>query len=235
MGNNPLIPLTSPLRESVTNTYQNIANFGQWFGDIRQLSEQNKQLAEERNRLLAQVAELESAQRQNEQLRSQLELGTSVERKLIEAKSSGIVEKGSTKYLLLNKGSEHGLELNQIVIVNDVLVGIIEHITSQNSYVEMPISASSAIPAVIRYQDETSHGVVKAGYNLTAQLEQVLPTERLESDAVILTSGEGGVYPADLVIGRVGDIVSQRPDIFQTATVDMLWDPLDLETVFVIK
>jgi rod shape-determining protein MreC len=51
---------------------------------------------------------------------------------------------------------------------------------------------------------------------------------------VVLTSGLGGEYPADLLIGQVGNVRKRESDLFQEATVQPVVDFSRLEIVLVI-
>lgn len=57
---------------------------------------------------------------------------------------------------------------------------------------------------------------------------------QLEVGDVVLTSGLGGVFPADLVIGRVVDVERNEADLFQHASVQPAVDFQELEIVFVL-
>ena len=51
---------------------------------------------------------------------------------------------------------------------------------------------------------------------------------------VLLTSGLGGVYPKDIVVGEVTDVSSQQVDLFPTITVASRVDIDRIEEVLVI-
>lgn len=57
---------------------------------------------------------------------------------------------------------------------------------------------------------------------------------QIEVGDVVLTSGLGGQFPADLVIGRVINVERNEADLFQHASVQPAVDFNDLELVFVL-
>lgn len=234
LGKGPIAEFFAPARQQISGLLNGMVNFSQWYSDVQKLSSENSKMAEERNQLLGRVAELEAVERENEDLRKQLGSNKKVGQNLIIAKASGLIEKGSAKYLLLTHEPDQNISPGQMVIVDNVLVGVIESVTNSTSLVELPITTGNIIPVKIRYDNQVTKGVIRAGFNLNAQLEQVLPTEKLEVGSTIVTSGEGGTYPPNIVVGKVGQISNRPQDVFQTATIDLLWSPSNLETVFIV-
>ena len=52
-----------------------VGQYWSWIGDVQRLSQQQDELAEERNKLLAELARLQATERENQALREQLSLG----------------------------------------------------------------------------------------------------------------------------------------------------------------
>lgn len=226
---------TAPIRITILGGMGQISEYWSWFGDVRRMSQYQEELAAERNKLMAKLVELEAVERENEALRQQLSLGKNIDQKLILAKSAGIVEKGSEKYLLITAGADDGIKAGQIVVSNKILVGRVKQVEEHSSIVEIPQTSSSLIPVIIRHDEGVTKGVVKANFNLTARIDQVLPDERLRKGDIIVTSGEGGTYPADIVVGRVGEVEKSDQQVFQSASITIPWSITELETVFILE
>ena len=58
--------------------------------------------------------------------------------------------------------------------------------------------------------------------------------EQVAVGEVVLTSGLGGKFPQDMVIGRVVDLERRESDLFQRAVIQPSVDFNNLELVFVI-
>ncbi len=58
---------------------------------------------------------------------------------------------------------------------------------------------------------------------------------QIEIGEVVLTSGLGGKFPQDMVIGRVSEIERREADLFQRAIVQPAVDFDAMEIVFVIS
>ena len=64
---------------------------------------------------------------------------------------------------------------------------------------------------------------------------QLIPQDiNVQTGDLVLTSGLGGGYPPDLIIGQVGSVSSRDFDLFQQATVQPVVDFSRLEIVLVI-
>lgn len=227
--------ITMPLRLQAVRAAQAVSNFSSWMGDVRKLTQDRDNLATERNQLLAQVADLQSEKQENEALKKQIESNTSINKQLIMAHTAGLSQQGDSSYLLIDKGAREGLTAGQMVLSDGVLVGRIKQTADHSSLVQLPLSLDNTIPVVIRHGDSTTKGVVQGSFNLTAQLNQVLPTDQLQQGDIIETSADGSMYQPGLVVGKVGPVSKGNNQLFQTAPVVLLWDIRKLEYVFILK
>ena len=57
---------------------------------------------------------------------------------------------------------------------------------------------------------------------------------QIDPGEIVLTSGLGGRFPEDLVIGEVIEVERREADLFQSATIQPAVDFESLETTFVI-
>lgn len=226
---------TMPLRINLTQSIRSISGFGSWFQDIQKLRQDREQLIKERNQLLAKMTDLQSAQRENEALKKQINSNKNISNNIIMAHTAGITQQGNTSFLLIDKGRQQGVSQGQIVLSDGILVGRISQVSQQSALVQLPISLGTTVPAVIRHGQAVTKGVIEGNFNLTAKLAQVLPTDELHEGDTIETSADGGIYPPGIVIGKVGAITKKDNQLFQSAPVVLLWDVRKLEFVFVAK
>lgn len=228
--------VTLPVRQGVSGLVAGVGGFAAWFGDVQGLAGERDELAVERNELLARLAELEGVERENESLRRQLGADKALaDRDYVVARMSGQLNQGGVNLLLIDKGSVDGVEEGAVVMVDGVMVGRVRKVAAHSATVQPPQSLGSVIPIVIHYGGQVTKGVVEGSYNLTARLTQVLPDERLEQGSTIVTSGEGGTYPANLVVGKVGAVDNRDNQVFQSAEVELLWRVDELESVLVLR
>jgi rod shape-determining protein MreC len=65
-------------------------------------------------------------------------------------------------------------------------------------------------------------------------LDMLSQDVQVQTGDVVLTSGLGGEYPPDLLIGQVSNVRKRESDLFQEATVQPVVDFSRLEIVLVI-
>jgi rod shape-determining protein MreC len=65
-------------------------------------------------------------------------------------------------------------------------------------------------------------------------LDLISQDAKLQPGDVVLTSGLGGGYPADLLVGQVLNVRKRETELFQQATVQPIVDFSQLDIVLVI-
>lgn len=182
---------------------------------------------ERRNRELeATVNQVTNLQKENEALRimCSIEHETKYTKKL-----AGVVSKVSDK-MIINKGKNSGIENDSVVIFEDVLLGKIVSVNPLSSVVDLLFSGKQVVNvATQRGSRGTLQGVGNKLY-----LKKVFPTETILPGDVVLTSVNSD-FPKGLIIGRIGQIVSDKRDVYQQAIVEQEIDYNNLDYVFVIQ
>lgn len=135
--------------------------------------------------------------------------------------------------IILDKGTEDGVFVGMPVESARGLVGQVYRTTNHSAMVILITDNISSIPA--RLGDSRATGVVRGG-----GLGGVMAMDWLDLEAqiqigeVVYTSGLGGRFPEDMVIGRVTDLERREADLFQKAVIQPAVDFDSLEIVFVI-
>ena len=138
--------------------------------------------------------------------------------------------------LIINKGSFHNIKKNMPVITEKGIVGYISEVSSWTSKVSLFIRTSNAVGAYIKRNGQI--GIVEGNFSLEKAGKCALGSLSKETDLEvgdkIYTSGYGDIYPKDLYIGKVTEVL---PDPFtQTMTgyVEPAVDFGELRRVMVI-
>ena len=137
------------------------------------------------------------------------------------------------QYVIINRGSDDGLRRGMPVVSNKGLVGRIDAVTANAARVQLINDADSAINVNIQPSDDT--GILVGGLNGEITIEKVPQNAQIKPGDTVLTSGMGGAYPANILIGTVSGVQEQPSDLFQTATVQPFVDFSQLEILLVIK
>lgn len=135
--------------------------------------------------------------------------------------------------IIIDKGTEDGVFVGMPVESARGLVGQVFRTTDHAAMVILLTDNISSIPA--RLGTSRATGIVRGG-----GLGGALTMDWIDLEAqivvgeTVLTSGLGGKFPEDMVIGRVTAVERQEADLFQRAIIQPAVDFGSLEMVFVI-
>lgn len=231
--------VTSPFRAAAQAV-------GGWFEDKRHYYEDYNSLLEENHALREEVAELRAGARQAEQDREENALlrellGLREQRRDFVFESAKVLEHSSdnwTRSLTLDRGTEHGVAVKNVVVSSEgYLVGVVTEAGLNWCRVQTIIDTDTELGALLF---RTGDVVIAEGdFALMdrARLKaSYLPEETtlLIGDYVV-TSGLGGYYPSNLVIGKVESVETDDNGFAQYAVLTPMVDFDTLKEVFIIK
>lgn len=177
---------------------------------------------------------------ENELLRQQAQVqGVRSDTRLV-ARVMGLVTRGNSQLLILNSGTSAGVYPGAIVVLGSRLIGRIVTADQYQSYLLPLLAVDSRVPVNVLVSGEKSvvsgsaDGLVQGQFNQRAELTDVLQDLPLQSGDALITSSEGGKYPAGLLIGHVANIISADNQLFKRAVVNLGWSLNDLRQVFII-
>ena len=197
----------------------------------------NLQLTRQVEDLSTDLVELDRLRQENEALRGQLGVeGVRTEKKVL-ATVLGLEDDGSAVRLIVDRGRDDGVEEGQAAIEGARLIGQVVRAELGHAYIRPIFSVNGAVPVeVVRAElaDSSTRGVVRGHFNERIVLTEVMHGRELGVGDLVVTSGEGGVYPPGLLVGRVEAVESNDHEIFQTARLTPFWRLDEVRTVFVL-
>ena len=135
--------------------------------------------------------------------------------------------------IIIDKGTEDGVFVGMPVESARGLVGQIYRTTNRSAMVILVTDNISSIPA--RLGSSRATGIVRGGgLGGSMSMDWINQEARIESGEVVLTSGLGGKFPQDMVIGRIIETDRQEAELFQKAIVQPAVDFDSLEMIFVV-
>lgn len=139
--------------------------------------------------------------------------------------------------VMLDKGTSSGINVNDSVITPLGLVGKVTEAGSNWARVSTIINTANSIGVKLSRTGDI--GVVSGDPSLAedrcARLEYLSNDKNLIVGDILLSSGLGGIYPADLAIGKVTEIVSDSAGNMEYAVVEPFVDFSALYEVLTIK
>jgi len=135
--------------------------------------------------------------------------------------------------IIIDKGIEDGVFVGMPVESARGLVGQVYRTTNQSAMVMLITDNISSIPA--RLGSSRATGIVRGGgLGGSMSMDWISQEAQIEPGEVVLTSGLGGKFPQDMVIGRIIEQERQEAELFQRAIVQPAVDFDSLEMIFVI-
>lgn len=135
--------------------------------------------------------------------------------------------------IIIDKGSDDGVRVGMPVESARGLVGRIFRTTGRSAQVALITDNASAVPA--RLVNSRATGLLRGGELGGSLLMDWIDLKyQVEVGEVALTSGLGGEFPPDIVIGRVIEVNRSEAELSQRALVQPATDFDALEMVFVI-
>ena len=235
---NALGVIASPFRAAGGAVTNWVSGIDEHFTTVEELREENEALRKENEELRRQVRQAKEDSEENERLRTLLDLRQ--QRQDFVFESAAVVGRSSSNWastLTLSKGTSAGIAIGDCV-VNEVgfLVGVVTDAGLNWSTVTTILDTSSQLGARVF---RTGEATVAQG-DLALMNEGLLRLSYLEGESslmngdLILTSGLGGYYPSDLVIGAVREIRTDDTGLTKYAILTPQVEMEELRQVFVI-
>jgi rod shape-determining protein MreC len=221
------------IQSSISSTYFNIRDFITAPRNMQDLLARNSQQEARIAQLESEVVALREQVAQMDVLQALLGVARQQpENRYIVAHIIGRDTSPFLHYLILDQGSDAGIHYGMPVVSQFGLVGRIQEVTSSASKVQLIIDPGSSINAHIA--ERHAEGVVVG--QSTGNLEMLYLPQNIQispGDNVV-TSGLGGLFPSEILIGRVVSVHKRDYELYQTAVIEPRNDFSSLEMLLII-
>lgn len=202
--------LASPLQNASSKASDATVGFFQQLWNSRSTAQENKQLKERLTRLEAELENARHAEAENERLRSLLNLNEQLEIKSIPARVIARDPSIWFNTITINRGSSSGISVNMPVVTIGGIVGRVITVSPFASQVMLITDEKAGAGAIVgqlgqsgalgsvRGRDDLGVGLVEMRY--------VSGLEKVEVGDFVTTTGQDGIYPPGLPVGRVVDV-----------------------------
>ncbi|KKL49004.1 hypothetical protein LCGC14_2319860, partial [marine sediment metagenome] len=136
------------------------------------------------------------------------------------------------QYVIINRGSDDGFRRGMPIVNQQGLVGRIAAVTAVAARVQLITDSGSTIN--VRIEPSREPAVLRGQITGEVSLDMISQDANVQSGDLGLTSGLGGGYPPDILIGQVTGVRSRVQDLFQRASMQTVVDFSQLEIVLVI-
>ena len=213
--------------------YQALQNIIDSPQDLVRLRQRNSDLEAEVSRLQAEVIALKQQLSETQVLSALVDFArVQPENRYLAATVIGRDPSPFVQYVIINRGSDDGLRRGMPVVTQQGLVGRVAAVTSGAARVQLITDPASSIN--VRLEPSRAQAVVLGDLTGELSLDMIPQSAEVKVGDLILTSGLGGNYPSDILIGQVTGVRRIETDLFQNASVQPVVDFNKLEIVLII-
>ncbi len=201
--------------------------------DVVSLQQKNAQLEAEISGLQTQVIQLQQQLTDTQVLAALVDFSQSNPESVYKAASViGRDPSPFLHYIIINSGSNDGIKSGMPVVTNQGLVGRVDAVIADAARVQLVTDPGIAIN--IRLQNADTDGILTGSMTGDLTLDMISQDVDVQEGDVVLTSGLGGDYPPDLLVGQLFNLRKRDYELFQAASVQSTVDFAQLEIVLVI-
>jgi len=135
-------------------------------------------------------------------------------------------------YIIIKRGSDDGLRRGMPVVSSQGLVGRVAAVTAGAARVQLITDPNSVVN--VHIQPSGAEAMLTGSITGDLTIESIPQADNVQIGDLVLTSGLGGNYPANILIGQISGVSKLPVELFQTASVQPIVDFSQLEVVLVI-
>lgn len=201
--------------------------------DIVALRQRNTELEADVAELQAQVIQLQQQVGQTAILAALLDFAQAIpEYRFRAAAVIGRDPSPFLHYVIINRGSNDGIRRGMPVVTDQGLVGRVDAVIADAARVRLITDSASNVN--VRLQNAEVDASLVGSVTGDVRLDLIPQDVAIEVGDLVLTSGLGGGYPPNFIVGQVVNMRSRDFDLFQQATVQPVVDFNRLQIVLVI-
>ncbi|HCA30884.1 MAG TPA: rod shape-determining protein MreC [Ruminococcaceae bacterium] len=229
--------IVTPLQSLGAGISNGFHNFIGIFTDSNTLKKENNKLQDEINHLRKNQVELDELRRMNEYYRQYLELKElNPDYKFADCRIIAVDTNNKYGNFTINVGMLSGVKVGQPVISPEGLVGKVYEVGMNYANVRTILDPATQVPAYVSRAD--SGGVTGGSLSLAKdgkmRLNYLPRNNGVAPGDYVITSGKGEIYPRQLQIGTVTEVISESDGLTMYAIIEPFADIRNLTNVFVI-
>jgi rod shape-determining protein MreC len=217
----------------IATRYQAVQEFVSAPQDTAQLRQRNAELEAQVANLQTQIIELQEQLSETNVLSALVDFARANPDNRYQA--AAIIARDPSpflQYVIINRGSDGGLRRGMPVVSQKGLIGRIAAVTAGAARVQLITDPSSTVN--VRLEPSGAQAILRGQITGEIFLDMIPQEANVQAGDLVLTSGLGGGYPPNILIGQVTSVRSRDQDVFQSATVQTVTDFSQLNIVLVI-
>jgi rod shape-determining protein MreC len=201
--------------------------------EIQSLRQRNAELEEALAQFQSELVELREVASDYQRLADLLDYTTTTQsERFVAADVIAVDDLSYLRTITINRGTRDGIAVGMPVVTKQGLVGRILQVSANAAQVLLVTDQNSYVSA--RLQTTRVEGSVAGQPGGTLRLLYVPLDQTIQEGDLVITSGLGGNFPSDIVIGQVTSIRKFEGELNQEAEVRSLINFDTLEFVLVV-
>lgn len=200
----------SPLQNASSKASGATSGFFQQIWNFRSTAQENEQLKERLTQVETELHTAKQATAENERLRALLNLN---EQSQIQSVPARVIARDPSVWfntITINRGTSSGVAVNMPVVTVGGIVGRIVTVGPWSSQVMLITDEKAGAGAVVGQLGQSGAlGSVRGRADLGValiEMRYVSGLEKVEVNDYVMTTGQDGIYPPGLNVGRVVDV-----------------------------
>ena len=202
--------LASPLQNASSKASGATSGFFQQIWNFRGAAQENEQLKQRVSALEAELNNARRAEAENERLKALLNLNEQTQVKSVPARVIARDPSVWFNTITINVGSTSGVAVNMPVVTGGGIVGRVISVSPFAAQVMLITDEKAGAGAVVGQLGESGalgsvRGRADLGVGLI-EMRYVSGLEKVQVNDTVMTTGQDGIYPPGLNVGRVVDV-----------------------------
>jgi rod shape-determining protein MreC len=225
----------APIQMGLSETVNEVGNVVSTLQRVRDLASENAVYRDQLDQLESELVRMYELEVENRDLRNLLSMKARTgPGELIPV---SVIARDDTPYvqgITIDRGANDGIQQDAVVVAHKGVVGRVERVNPTTSKVRLINDLSSSV-AVRLQTDARTTGVLRGqSRGDLLVIAYIRQDEAVRQGDVVLTSGQGGVFPEGLVVGKVARVERKDADPFQAAVVEPAVEMDKLERLYVL-
>jgi rod shape-determining protein MreC len=201
----------TPLLDGLSKPIATVNGLIDYASELANLQAENEALRQKNRQLLAWEATARETMAENARLRALLNFVPEPETKYLSARVIGDQGGAFVRSILLAAGAAEGVRKGQAAMTGEGMVGRVVGVGQRSSRVLLLTDINSRVPVLV---GEARHHAMLVGDNSALpDLLYLADDAQLAVGDYVVTSGNGGVFPPGLPIGRVAAVEDGAPEV----------------------
>ena len=229
--------VTTPVQRVATGISNFFSHGLSYFTDFDALQAENEELKRQIREMEQTVRDAELALEENAQLRQQA--GQPERMRELTTINAEVIARNPGDWattLTLDKGSNHGVELGDLVTTVDGMAGYVSELYSNTCEITTVIDVEMQCGALITRTRETA--IAEGDYDLMAdgnlRLSYLTEDTSVVIGDTVEPSGRGGVFPKGVMIGTVESVLPESNGISYYAVIRPFVDVDTISSVSIV-